>query len=482
MGSVLLGWQGLGGRWGRTTLTERLPLLAGLTLLSLFTALPFLSRPGLALLLSANGLLWLSWSLLEPPQPMGDLDRWLLVFLAVAVVATGFSPVPWEALRGLLKLVLYLAVRGLAARLLTRCRGWWNPLLAGLLVGGLAEAVVALRQLQGGAIPLATWSDNASILLGAERLYGSLGNPNLLGGYLVPIVPLAVGAALHWRSWPTRLFAAVTAILAALALALTYSRGAWLGLGAGLACFVLLWGLFALPRLQGRRQVVFCVLLVAAGLAAVAMAVLLEPLQVRLLSALAGRGDSSINFRINVWMAAGQMVRDYFWTGIGPGQDAFNRVYPLYQQPLFNALSAYSMPLELAVEMGIGGLVAGIAVFCHALRQGFRQLKAAAATTGESIWPPLSAMAAVAGLAAHGLVDTIFLRPEVQLIWWLCVAFLATPHQAAGESYAGGPAPGSATGRRAFPKVTKVWGFGRCLLMRGWKNRVVDDGRSHPAV
>ena len=433
MVSVLLGWQGLGDRWERTRLTRRLPLLAGLLLMSLFTVLPFLSRPGMALLLLGSGLLWLSWSLLEPPGTIGPMGRWLLVFLAIAVVATGFSPVPREALRGLLKLVLYLGTWALATRLLVRRRSWWNPLLAGLLLGGLAEAVLALRQLHGGAMALATWSDKASILLNTERLYGSLGNPNLLGGYLVPIIPLAIGAALHWRRWPSRLFAVVTAALAGAALVLTYSRGAWLGLGASLACFGLLWGWFAFPRLHGQRQVVFCGLLLAALLGAVAMSGLLEPLQVRLLSALAGRGDSSVNFRINVWVASWQMLRDYAWTGIGPGQDAFNRVYPLYQQPLFNALSAYSMPLELAVELGIAGLLAGVAIFCHALHLGLRQLKAAVATKEAGGWLQISVMAAVVGLGAHGLVDTIFLRPEVQLTWWLCIAFLATqdrqPHR-----------------------------------------------------
>ena len=429
MGSVLLGWQGLGSRWGHTCLTQRLPLLAGLLLLSLFTALPFLTRPGMVLLLLGAGLLWLSWSLLESPGPTGSMGRWLLIFLAVAVMATGFSPVPHEALRGLLKLVLYLGVWSLAARLLTQYRNWWNPILAGLLSGGLAEAVLALRQLQGGAMALATWSDGASILLGTDRLYGSLGNPNLLGGYLVPIIPLAIGAALSWRNWPGRLFAAVTAALAGLALVLTYSRGAWLGLGAGLTCFILLWGWFALRRFRGRRQVIFCGLLLAALTAVVAMAGLLEPLRVRLLSSLAGRGDSSINFRINVWIASWQMLLDYAWTGIGPGQDAFNRMYPLYQQPMFNALSAYSMPLELAVELGVAGLLAGIAVFWCALRNGLQQLKTAMATTGERGWPQISVMAAVVGLGAHGLVDTIFLRPEVQLIWWLCIAFLATPQK-----------------------------------------------------
>ena len=357
---MLLDWQGLGGRWGHTCLTRRLPLLAGLLLLSLFTALPFLSRSGMALLLLGNGVLWLSWSILEAPGRMGSIGRWLLVFLAIAVVATGFSPVPQEALRGLLKLVLYLGVWALAARLLTQCRSWWNPILAGLLLGGLAEAVLALRQLQGGAVALATWSDEASILLGTERLYGSLGNPNLLGGYLVPIIPLALGAALHWRSWPRRLFAAGTAGLAGLTLVLTYSRGAWLGLGAGLTSFVLLWAWFSLPRLRWRRQAIFCSLLLATLIGAVAVAGLLEPLQVRLLSGLAGRGDSSINFRINVWLASWQMARDYLWTGIGPARMPSIGSIPFINNPHLTHLAPIPCPLSLPWSLALPGCCRGL--------------------------------------------------------------------------------------------------------------------------
>ena len=38
--------------------------------------------------------------------------------------------------------------------------------------------------------------------------------------------------------------------------------------------------------------------------------------------------------------------------------------------------------------------------------------------------PAVGAMAAVIGLAGHGLVDTIFFRPEVQLSGWFALATL----------------------------------------------------------
>ena len=58
----------------------------------------------------------------------------------------------------------------------------------------------------------------------------------------------------------------------------------------------------------------------------------LEPIRTRGESA-GGARDSSNNFRINVWLAAIAMVQERPWLGIGPGNDAFNSIYPLYQQP-----------------------------------------------------------------------------------------------------------------------------------------------------
>ena len=40
------------------------------------------------------------------------------------------------------------------------------------------------------------------------------------------------------------------------------------------------------------------------------------------------------------------MIQARPWIGIGPGNSAFNLIYPLYQQPGYTALSAYSVPLD----------------------------------------------------------------------------------------------------------------------------------------
>ena len=70
---------------------KRLERLAGLLLLACSRVF-LLTRTGLALVIAACGVLWLLWCLCSPPpQRIGTISRWLMLFLAIAIVATGCS-------------------------------------------------------------------------------------------------------------------------------------------------------------------------------------------------------------------------------------------------------------------------------------------------------------------------------------------------------------------------------------------------------
>jgi acyl-CoA thioesterase-1 len=124
-------------------------------------------------------------------------------------------------------------------------------------------------------------------------------------------------------------------------------------------------------------------------------------------------GKRNITAMLTGMLAAPTMGKDYV--------SAFNQIYPLYAQPRFNALSAYSIPLELLVEAGIPGLLAGIGLVFTCGRTALRQW----GLGGPSALPALAVLAVIAGLAVQGMTDTIFFRPEVQLSGWFCVATLA---------------------------------------------------------
>jgi len=431
---LLLRWQGLLAAWEGGALSRHLPQVAGWVLVALMLGLPWVTRGGLSLLIAAAGLLWLLWALRTPAGRIGPINGWLLAVLAIAVLATGFSPVPSAALKGLMKLLSYLGVYALMRQLLATAPLWWDRLTAALLAGELLTSVIGIRQLYGDSGALAKWSDNNSVAEGTVRIYSTLDNPNLLGGYLLPILPLAVVALLRWQGKPRKLFALASLLLGIVALVLTYSRGAWMGMVAGLGtlALLLLWRAIRDWPLFWRRTLPVLVLLGGAVLLVV-LVTQVEPLRVRVMSLVAGREDSSNNFRMNVWTSVLQMIQDRPWIGIGPGNSAFNLIYPLYQQAKFNALSAYSIPLEWTVEAGIPGLLAGAGLFLCAVRTGIGQWR----SQGPLVLPSLAAVGVFVGLAIQGLTDTIFFRPEVQLVAFFSLATLAASQQGAGASVKG---------------------------------------------
>ena len=426
----LLRWQGLLAASGGP-LAQRLEPISGLVVCALMAGLPLVTRAGLSLLITAAGLLWLLWALRTPAGRIGPISGWLLVILGIMLLASGTSPVPVAAAKGLAKLVSYLGVYALMRQLLATAPLWWDRLTAALLAGELVTSVIGIRQLYGDASALARWSDNNSVAEGTVRIYSTLENPNLLGGFLLPVLPLALVALLRWPGKARKLFALTALVLGLVALVLSYSRGAWMGMVAGLGTLALLlvWrGIRDWPPLWRRTLPVL--LLLGGAVVLVVLVTQVEPLRVRVMSLMAGREDSSNNFRMNVWTSVLQMIQARPWIGIGPGNSAFNLIYPLYQQPKFNALSAYSIPLELLVEAGIPGLLAGVGLVLCAVRTGVSQWRA----SGPLVLPSLAAVAVFVALAVQGLTDTIFFRPEVQLLALFSLATLAASVQGAGAS------------------------------------------------
>lgn len=123
------------------------------------------------------------------------------------------------------------------------------------------------------------------------------------------------------------------------------------------------------------------------------------------------------------------MIQDRPILGIGPGNVAFNQVYPRYQKPKFSALSAYSVVLEVAVETGLIGFTCFVWLLGMVVYQGWRAMTVLRQSqAGQGYWL-LAALATIAGMLAHGLVDTVWYRPQVSTLFWLMLALVAGFYQ-----------------------------------------------------
>ncbi|KYC36133.1 polymerase [Scytonema hofmannii PCC 7110] len=410
-------------QWGETIATALLSLIYGLA--------PFVANDLLGLIMAACGGFWLLLTLSDettsPNAPsVTPIHLPILLYWGVAVVATALSPVKKAAFTDLRNFTLYLLLFALCARVLKfpRFRSW----LIGLYLHvSLIVSVYGLRQWFFGAPALATWVDPMSSLSKTTRVYSYLGNPNLLAGYLLPAVALSAVAIFAWRSWLTKALALTMLIVNGACLILTFSRGGWIGLIVSVLTLLgLLYFWFSVHMPPFWRK--WSLWLILGGLTGVLLLAILfvEPVRERFLSIFADRNDSSNNFRKNVWTAVFKMIEDYPLTGIGPGHNAFNKIYPLYQLPRYTALSAYSIFLEIAVETGFIGLASFLWLLIVVFNTGFLQLRRLRESSSVDGFWIIGAIAALMGTLGHNTVDTVWFRPEVNTVWWLMVALIAS--------------------------------------------------------
>lgn len=350
--------------------------------------------------------------------PFSSLDLAVLAFIAVHFVSAGFSYYLVPSLKGIAKMVIYWSAYFVFRQVL-QSRTAFFVVVGCLLASATAESAYGVFQWIVGVEPLANWEDPET-LDPLTRVYGSLMNPNLLAGYLLPVFPLALTAAAMWRG-PWRALGVAAAVLSPLCVWFTYSRGAYLGLAASVAVFGLMATWLAWPRLKQQRNLMAAL---AAGVVGVfgliALRIATSPqLQERIASIFTLRGHSSNSFRMNVWIGVFDMVRDNWAIGIGIGNTAFRKMYGLYMVSGFEALGAYNIFLEVLAEMGVVGLVVFVWLLVAFTA---RNLDTFRRGQGAQRWWAAAILGAFAGTFVMGMVDTVFYRPAVQLQFWLLLA------------------------------------------------------------
>lgn len=371
--------------------------------------------------------------LVDPPfeRSADGLDLPFVVFLVLSVLAVAFSPFPLLSAKGLAKLLVFWMSYFAFRAVLRRGERGWLLIFGALFVAALAQSLYGIYQWKIQVAPLALWDDSEAEVK-ITRVYGTLRNPNLLSGYLLPVIPFALAAALTWRRVLGRGLALATLLTAPVCLYFTYSRGAYLGL---VVEGMVLGGLGVIAAWPWLRRHPWVLAGLGLGvLALVAGAYLafahVPALHERLMSMVATRTHSSNSFRLNVWDATIRMIQHSWWAGIGVGNDAFRKAYALYMVSGFEALGAYNIYLEEAAEKGIFGLLAFVWLLVAA---GARALYHFA--RGEQRLWAAAALAALLGMMVHGTVDTVFYRPGVQILFWLVLAvILHLPYRERGAA------------------------------------------------
>ncbi len=211
-----------------------------------------------------------------------------------------------------------------------------------LVISGALVALYGILQYIFGWTTSNSWIDEEMFEDSAMRVYSTLGNPNVLGEYLLLVLPVAAVFMLKDSVKSLSKWAYGAAFLAlALCLVLTQSRGCWIGFMVSVIIFVS----FYEGKLWGVIPLVICIL----------PFVVPQTIVDRIMS-VGNMEDSSTSYRVYIWMGTLGMMKHYWPGGIGMGEAAFAQVYPFFSYNAIIAPHSHNLFLQLLVEAGIGGL------------------------------------------------------------------------------------------------------------------------------
>jgi putative inorganic carbon (HCO3(-)) transporter len=401
----------------------------GVVILFSILALPqFVNdKEGLALLTLGCAFAWFIGGCFggKERRESGGIDIPIWLYLAANAMATVSSHYLSDSIIGLMKLIVYIVAYFLFTAIFQQSTKRKAITVAALLSTAVVVVLYGLYQYAKGVQPLATCEDPTVELQGI-RIFSSLNNPNLLAGYLVPLVPLAAGMSVAAFSKKQKILGTIAVgitLLLAVGTILTGSRGGYLGLFAGLAAIIYMIFSSIWCSHPSKRK---WILVACASLPLMGLALHFVPaFDQRLSSIFAGREHSSNSYRMNVWLASLAMLKQNWWLGVGPGNKAFVKAYGLYMMSKFDALGTYCVLLEVAVEAGIVALASFICLLVGVLSRGHICFWSKESDPVEK-WLAGASGAALIAMMAHGVFDTVFYRPQVQFIFWLLVAILAT--------------------------------------------------------
>jgi putative inorganic carbon (HCO3(-)) transporter len=251
---------------------------------------------------------------------------------------------------------------------------------------------------------------------------------NNLAGVLQLFVPPLLAVFVAWR--PPRFKTAVSLMMGLLflftilLLLLTQSRSGWAGTLTGILFVVISWNLVSAS--PGRKTIAWVslgivatiVLLVFILIGRDSMSTFLhEPPKITAVGTF-----STLNFRWEVWQWGITAVHDFPFTGTGLGtfRQVVRRFYPLNVSATYDIAHAHNIFLQTALDIGLPGLIAYLAILGIAGGVGWQVAK-----QDERLRPfALGLLASLIAFHTYGLTDALALGSKPGILFWMVLGLL----------------------------------------------------------
>ncbi len=293
---------------------------------------------------------------------------------------------------------------------------WLKRITGTLVTSGTLVALYGLYQKISGNLETDTIDKEVFEDI-SGRIASTFGVSNMLGVFLVMVMPFALAFVFSAEKPVTKLLSVASFAIMGVCLLYTWSRGAWLGFGISFILFIMLYSHYVLP------------LIIPGGLAGIALiwdkiggSGLMNNLLSRFTS-IASMSDTSSVYRLGIWRSSLGVIKENLFTGIGVGNEAFRTVYIRFAESGIEAVShSHNLFFQILIETGIMGIIVFFAVIFLTVKS---VLEVVRRVGSEAAFPRAAALAGMCGLVAacvHGMTDYIWFNYRIYFFFWTVCA------------------------------------------------------------
>lgn len=277
----------------------------------------------------------------------------------------------------------------------------------------VSSAIVALigigQKYFGLVLDTNMWIDVDMFENNTVRVFSTLDNPNVLGEYLLFMIPVSFGSIYYFKNKFYKAVSFFTVSLLCVCMLLTLSRGAWLGLITAMFVFIVL---------RDKKILWFAAFLV-----------FLLPLFVpqsfieRFMS-IGNMADSSTSYRVGIWIASLRIIKDFWPIGIGMGTQVFIFIFQKYALSASYALHSHNFYLQLIIDLGIAGFILMFFLVLLLYKNLLVENRFLCDDFVKTF--KISLCAGFTGYLVQGLADNVWYNYRIVLLFWFMIAISAS--------------------------------------------------------
>ena len=271
-------------------------------------------------------------------------------------------------------------------------------------------AVIGIFE-QGVSVINPSWVDLSMFADIGTRVTSLFDNPNMLSIYLIIVFPFVLSSIATAKNFRERLLYLLCAFAIVLCTVYTWSRGAWLGIMVATAVFLVAYNM----------KNIWVLLLTLISLPVWTM--FLPQSVINRAMSIGSITDSSSFYRIYTWKGVFNMIKDYFFTGIGVGESAFSEIYPIYSYSgTETVMHSHNLFIEITVQLGIVGLLVLLIILFFYAQKCLETIKVREKTDARVRSTVVAGFSSIIGALTMGLTDHIWYNYRVFLLFWSVIA------------------------------------------------------------